>query len=36
VEDFHSGKISVQSTAVGKGTTFLIILTKENPAHQAS
>jgi signal transduction histidine kinase len=29
VEDFHLGKISVQKTAPGQGTTFQLILNKE-------
>jgi signal transduction histidine kinase len=30
VEDFHTGKISVQKTALGKGTTFQLILNKSD------
>ena len=30
VEDYHHGKISVQRTARGKGTTFLILLKKKS------
>jgi signal transduction histidine kinase len=29
VEDFHLGKISVQKTALGQGTTFQLTLNKE-------
>ncbi len=29
VEDFHSGKIAVQKTTLGQGTTFQLILNKE-------